>query len=400
MNILLCPLSDGGYLYPAIAAGLELRRRGHVVSVLGRVRAAPVLAEAGLPFVPAEDLGERTGFSAARWWGTGMEQYRATLRAAGLTRADMLLTSVLCHGALAAAEVLDIPVVVIGLSVHLWHYQAGGGAEPQGETRENRTRDMAAHYAALREQAGLRPQRYPQAQDPLLGAALLLRGAPEFEYPAARLPARVHQVGPLAWEPAADPAEIDELRQHLDRNGKPVVYVHLGRFFEGINQWPVLNAAFTAGPFQAVIERGRSRDPRPAPGADVLLVHKPWMGPLIDRAGLVLSSGTSAPVLASLLRGRPLGVSPNGAEQPLLAAACLRTGVAVRVPRTVTGDLAALLRSAWRDRGLQGHAQDLGRKLATMDSAARAADVVEQVAYRADPAGKLDASAALGKAGL
>ncbi|MGW2548204.1 hypothetical protein ACWC5I_46955, partial [Kitasatospora sp. NPDC001574] len=46
MNILLCPLSDGGYLYPALAAGRELRRRGHRVGVLGRAGAAAVVAEA------------------------------------------------------------------------------------------------------------------------------------------------------------------------------------------------------------------------------------------------------------------------------------------------------------------------------------------------------------------
>lgn len=379
MNILLCPLSDGGYLYPAIAAGRELRHRGHVVSALGRARVAPVLAEAGLPFAAAEDLGERTGFSAACWASTGMEQYRVTLRAAAQAQADLLVTSVLCHGTLLAAEVLDVPVVVLGLSVHLWDYQAGGDGEPQGKTRAGRTRDTLRHHAALREQAGLPPQRYPLAQTPLLGAALLLRGDPALEYPGAGLPDLVHHVGPLAWEPAADPGEIDQVQTHLDRTGKPVVYVHLGRFFEGVNQWPTLNAAFTAGPFQAVVERGRSRDPRPAPGADILLVHKPWMRPLIDRARLVLTSGTSAPVLTSLLRGRPLGVSPNGAEQPLLAAACLRAGVAVRVPGAVSRDPTALLRSAWRDRGLRDRARELGRKLAAADSAARAADVIEQV---------------------
>ena len=37
MNILMCPLSDGGYLYPSVAIGRELRRRGHRISVLGRV---------------------------------------------------------------------------------------------------------------------------------------------------------------------------------------------------------------------------------------------------------------------------------------------------------------------------------------------------------------------------
>ncbi|HUQ59593.1 hypothetical protein [Lentzea sp.] len=378
MNVLLCPLSDGGFLYPVIAAGRELARRGHAVTALGRARAAPVLAEAGLSFAAVEDFGERTGFSAARWGLTGMEQYRATVRAAIEVRADVLVTSVLCHGALVAAEALDIPVVVVGLSIHLWDYRAGGDGEPLGGTRRIRTLDTVGHHAALREQAGLPPRPRPQPHNPLLGTALLLRGSPALEYPGAVLPDRVHHVGPLAWEPAADPGDLEEVLAVLDRSAKPMVYVHLGRYFEGLNLWPLLNAAFTGGPFLGVVERGRSRDPRPAPGTDILLVRKPWMGPLLDRAGLVLTSGTSAPVLAALRQGLPLAVSPNGAEQALLAAACLRAGVAVRVPAAVSRDPAAALREAWRSPGLRARARDLGRELAAVDSAARAADVVEQ----------------------
>ncbi len=392
MNVLLCPLSDGGYLYPAIAAGRELARRGHAVSAVGRARAATVLAEAGLPFAALADFGERAGFSAARWALTGMEQYRVVLRAATQARADLIVTSVLCPGALVAAEVLDLPVVVVGFAAHLWDYRAGGDGDVLREARRRRTLDTAGHHAALRERVGLAPRRHADPQSPLLGAALLLRGAPALEHPGATLPARVRHVGPLSWEPAADPGELDEVRDVLDRNGKPVVYVHLGRFFEGTNQWPMLNAAFTGGSFQAVVERGRSRDPRPAPGADVVLVHKPWMGPLLDRAGLVLTSGTSAPVLAALVRGRPLGVSPNGAEQPLLAAACERAGVAVRVPPVVTGDPAALLRSAWHDPRLRARAGGLGRDLATAGGAGRAADVIEQVA-----SGRIETASAFGK---
>lgn len=82
MNILLCPLSDGGYLYPAIAAGRELRRRGHRVGVLGRSTAAPVAAGASLPFAAAEAFGGRRAFSATWWGATGLAQYRATVRAA------------------------------------------------------------------------------------------------------------------------------------------------------------------------------------------------------------------------------------------------------------------------------------------------------------------------------
>ncbi|GAA3013636.1 hypothetical protein GCM10020229_26200 [Kitasatospora albolonga] len=383
MNILLCPLSDGGYLYPAIAAGRELARRGHRVSLLGRSTAAPFAAEAGLPFAAAEEFGGRQAFSAARWGTTGAAQYRATVRAARQARADLLVTSVLCNGALLAAEALDLPVVVIGLSVHLWTYRSGGADEPQwGRTRQNRTEECLELYAAVRDEAGLagRAPRWPE--NPLHGDALLLRGIPELEYPGAELPERTYQVGPLDWEPAADRAELAELTATLDRCGKPVVYVHLGRFFGGGSPWPRLNTTFTGGNFQAVVEQGRSTDPRPAPGADIQLVRRPWLGPMLDRAGLVLTNGTSAPVLASLQRGLPLGVSPNGSEQPVLAAACIRAGAAVHVPNTPEPDQRTRLDAAWQDDRLRENARRLGRRLAATAGTARAADLVELVPVR------------------
>ncbi|MEV7419446.1 glycosyltransferase [Streptomyces sp. NPDC089919] len=386
MKILLCPLSDGGYLYPAIAAGLELRRRGHDVSLLGRATAAPVAADAALPFAVAEEYGGHRAFSAT-WWGpTGAAQYRATLRAARDSGADLLVTSVLSNGALLAAETLDIPVAVIGLSVHLWNYRSGGEDEPPlGRTRQSRTDDCLRIHHDLREQTGLAGRAARWADEPLLGDALLLRGDPELEYPGARLPERIHHVGPLSWEPTPDPAEVEAITDHLARNGKPVVYVHLGRFFEGKSLWPRLNEAFTGGRFQAVVEQGRSTDPRPDPAADVLLVRKRWMAPLVDRAGLVLSNGTSAPVLAALLRGRPLALSPNGSEQPLLTGACLRAGVAVHLPNNPATAAGALLESAWRDDALRARAQLLGGRLAAADGATRAADLVERVAGAAAP---------------
>lgn len=387
MRILLCPLSDGGYLYPAIAAGRELRRRGHDVRVLGRPTAAPVVAEADLPFTAAEGRDGRRAFSAVRWGRSGLAQYHSVLRAAREAGADLLVTSVLCNGALLAAEVLDIPVVVIGLSAHLWDYRAGGEGEPQmGRTRENRTRGCRWLYATLRERIGLASRACRWGSSPLMGDSLLLRGDPMLEYPGAQLPARVWHVGPLAWEPAADKAEVGEIADRLARSGKPVVYAHLGRFFGGTSLWPRLNAAFTGGRLQAVVEQGRSTDPRPAPDADILLVRKPWMGPLIELAGLVLTSGTSAPVLAALLRGRPLAVSPNGSEQPLLAGACMRAGVAVRFPDSRSVGPATSLESAWRDHALRARARALGHRLAATAGAAGAAGIVERVVRASAPA--------------
>lgn len=375
VNILLCPMSDPGYLYPAIAVGLELERRHDNVWVLGRAASAPAVVQAGLPLLAAEDYGRPSGFAVAAWPRDGLIQYRATLRAVAVLRPDVLVTSVLCHGVLLAAEVHDLPVVVIGLAAHLWAYRAGGSGEPRSPAaREWRTLETLRLYGKLRQEVGLRADRLPSS--PLTGTALLLRGDPALEYPGGVLPERVHHVGPCAWEPAADPGELDEVTTQLDQVGKPVVYVHLGRTFGGTSPWPRLNASFTGSRFQAVIEQGRTRDPEPAADADLLVVRKPWMGPLIDRAGFVLTSGTSAPVLGALLRGRPLGVSPAGSEQPLLAEDCVRAGVAVYLTNALSEDPAVALTAAWHNRDLRERARQLGGRLAAADSCRRAADFV------------------------
>lgn len=390
MKILLCPLSDGGYLYPAIAAGHALQRRGHQVTVLGRSSISPVVAEAGMAFVPAQEYGEQRAFSATRWGETGVAQYQATLRSAREIGADLLVTSVLCNGALLAAEVLDIPVVVVGLTVHLWDYRAGGEDEPHlGRTRRSRTLEFLRLLAETREAAGLANRTRRWADDPLLGDALLLRGDPALEYPGASLPDRAHHVGPLAWEPAPDPAEVEAVREQLARSAKPVVYVHLGRFFGGKSLWPRINELFTGGRFQAVVEQGRSTDPRPAPDADVLLVRNPWMGPFVDLAGLVLASGTSAPVLAAVVRGRPLMLSPNGSEQPLLTGACVRAGVAARLSNSPAVRPGESLAQVWHDGELRSRVRALGDRLAAIDGPARAADIVERV-VQASPTPKED----------
>lgn len=380
MNVLLCPLSDPGFLYPSIAVGRELRREGATVHVVGSGELAPVVAAAELPFVAAESCGvPGESMRAVRWFREGAAQYRLILRAAREVRADVLVTSVLCHGALLAAEILDLPVVVIGLAAHLWEYRVNSGTQPESAgLRVWRAQGMLGRYDLAREQAGLAPRPANTTRFPLAGSAFLLQGDPAFEDPGAELPEWVHHAGPCTWEPPAGPEELGAIVSRLDQVGKPVVYVHLGRVDSSSSPWPRINAAFTRGPFQAVVELGRSDGPRPAPDADLVVVRKPWMGPLLDRAGLVLTTGTSAPVLNALLRGRALGVSPHGSEQVLLSQACVRAGVAVYVPDSLDSDPAGVLRSAWQDAELRSRAGQVGRRLTAAGRATLAASVVQR----------------------
>lgn len=395
MKVLLCPLSDPGYLYPAIAVGQELARRQHEVSVIGRSTARSIAVHAGLTFLPSEEHSGPDSFRVSYWAVGGPVEYRAILRAARETRADVLITSALCHGALLAAEGLGIPVVVVGLAAYLWSYPSGGHDEPGCVTPRGWLTDYAlGHYRKLRDHVGLPGKGDPAAGFPLHGDALLLRGHSILEHPGGVLPKGVHHIGPCFWEPEPDPAELRQLLAHLDQVGKPVVYVHLSRIFGGTSPWPRLNASFTNGPFQAVVEQGRLAVSEPAPDADILVVRKPWMGPLIERAGLVLTGGTSAPVLGALLHGRPLGVSPAGSEQPILARACVRVGVAVHLGNEVSPGTQAALEAAWDDQGMRDRAQHVGDVLGRAGGARRAADVVQAVVTGEPAAGAADVAVA------
>lgn len=345
MRVLLAPLGDPGFLYPAIAVGGQLRRRGARVWLLGEPRSAAAAAAAGLPLLASDGYGTDRAFRTHRWFLAGGEQYRATLRAARDVDPDVIVTTVLCLGALLAAERLDVPCVVVGLATHLWPYAAGGQGEDQSWVqREWRLAEFLRSYCRAAEEAGLPVRRARLTQSTLTGAALLLRGEPAWEYPGSVLPPGVHHVGSCWWEPPAAPNECADVLARLARVGKPVVYVHLGRTFGGESLWPRLNAMFTGGAYQALVERGRSGEPAPAPEADVVVVRKPWMGPLVAASRVVLTNATSAPVLGAVRYGRPLIVAPNGSEQPVLAAACIRTGLASRLPRHVhRGTLSTLI---------------------------------------------------------
>ncbi|MFI1185953.1 glycosyltransferase [Streptomyces californicus] len=369
MRALFCPLSDPGYLYPATAVGLETHRRGHSVAIVSSGPAARAAEEAGLTVLAPDGA-----FAVSRWFRSAHGQYEGVRRAVRRARPDVLVTSVLCPGALVAAEVLGLPVVVLGLVCHLWpHRGADGTADPQDRVwRLDSTLDV---HRALRAELGLRDAG-AAGQDALLGTSFLLRGHPSLEPPGTELPAGVRHVGPCWWEPPADEEELHAVRSRLDRVGKPVVYVHLGRVFGGGSLWPWIEQAFTDGEFQAVVELGRSAAPPGLPdAADVTTVRLPWMSPLLERSALVVSSGTSAPVLGSLLHRRPLLVAPNGGEQAVLAAACRRAGVAAVLDRTRGG---GQLRTAADDDVMTGRTHRMSAELVQSKSESRAAQAVEE----------------------
>lgn len=362
MRVLFCPHSDPGYLYPAVAVARGLRRSGADVLVMGRTNAHEAAAEAGLPFLREAEVGVAGAFSVQRWFLEGPSQYAAVLRAARLYRPDVLVTSALHHGALLAAETLDLPIAVIGFAAHLWSYAEPGRCSEE-EIRTRRWRTGTDSMAKSRARIGLPSRSESELERCVRGSLLMLRGLPSFEVPGAVLPDRVIHVGPCWWEPEPEKEHVDAALAQLSP-GRPFAYVHLGRTFGGESLWPLLNSAFSGTGLQTVVERGRCHEISPADGTDLSVVRLRWMGPLISRAELVITNATSAPVLGALLHGRPLLVAPCGSEQPVLAAACVRAGVAQVWDRRDPERSATAVRQAVADPGIAEAARRLGAQLA------------------------------------
>lgn len=380
MKVLLCPMMQGGYLYPALAIGRELAAGGDHVTLLGPPSSAIHAAAAGLGYVAAEEHDGRYGFSVNRWFLDPTTQTANIMRVARELHPDVLVASALSLGALLAGELLDLPVIIIGFATHILNYGTSGQQTPsQVAERKWRSADGVRYYQLARERQGLVPRRDRIAEAPLYGAGLLLRGCAALQWPDAELPTRVHQVGPCLWEPSTPPEELSELTNVLRENGKRVVYVHLGRTFGGTSLWPTLNAMFTNSEFQAVVEIGRSGIPQPNPEADITVVRKPWMQQLVALSELVLTCGTTSPVLAALWAGLPLLMAPAGSEQPVLTEACVRAGVAHRYSSDINGCVDRSLRTMLDSDALAERVASVSAELHEMPGPRKAASLIRSV---------------------
>ncbi len=380
MRILLCPLSDGGYLYPTIAAGRELRRRGHHVSVLGRSGAAPVAADAGLPFAATEDFGERRAFSVA-WWGTSaMAQYRATVRAARAgARPAHHLRAVPRHPARRrSARPSRGGGRALGPSVGL---PGGRGRRtaPGQAPAESHPRDASAvRRGAGTGRAGRGPTT-PVGDDPLPRATPCCCAATRrWNTRAPNCPTGCGTWGRCAGSRRLTRERRTIRREQVARSGKPVVYVHLGRVFEGGSGSPASTSHRRPVPGRG--RAGTLPEPRTRPGRRHPDGAQAVDGPT-DRPGRHGAHQRHLRPRAGRPGARP---PPRGLAQRLRAAAAhrrLHAGRCGRAPAEIRAvGLAALLESAWRDDALRDRARALGRRLAAMDGAARAADIVERVA--------------------
>lgn len=221
-TVLLGAFGDPGHVFPCMALGGALRRRGHEVAIHTAEKWRGHAEREGFRFFAAPEYGpELTN-------GVPLKPYQAVAAATGQASEvveevgpDLVVADILTLAPALAGELAGLPVATLIPHVYPdpldgWPPYSLGARLPRtplGRMVWRRTRprldaglDLGMRQCnETREQVGLPPRMWVHnGQSPEL---VLVGTLPQLEYPR-EWPAHVHVVGPLQWEPQADEIEL------------------------------------------------------------------------------------------------------------------------------------------------------------------------------------------------
>ncbi|MBV8220676.1 MAG: glycosyl transferase [Solirubrobacterales bacterium] len=376
-----------------LALGAELAARGHDVTYETWSRWREHVEAAGMRFVSAP---EGNLFPLP---GEPFEMYEAVVRATGPTRRslasvapDVVVHDILTLAPAMAGELEGVPVAT--LIPHLYPVSGPGFPPYALGARLPRTSAGRLFWNAVGRpmQAGLR-----QGRDELnetrkriglppvdrlhggLSERLCMVGTfPQLEYPRT-WPAGVHVVGPLMWEmPFGDvePPDGDE----------PLVLVAPSTAQDPSHR--LLRAALSGlggEPIRVLATWNRRplAEPGSAPG-NTRLVEWVSYSKTMPACSLVICHAGHGTMARALACGCPVLAVPHVGDMAENAARADWLGVGARLPWRLLGPstLRLAVRRALASRSLADRADELAAWSAAHDGAARAADLVEELARR------------------
>lgn len=391
-----------GHLFPLVPILLQLRERGHEISLrtLGsEVERTRALGFDAAPIDPAIEAIEHDDHRALtplgaqrlamRTFSRRAEHDAGDLhRAIGDVEPDALLVDVQAWGALATAEAwggvwgawcpYPLPLASRGAPPFGPGFAPAGG--PLGRLRDallgpllfgSLVRLVLPRVNEVRQKSGLAPLGDPARLFTGIPLLLYLTAEP-FEYPHPDWPETVRLVGPCEWDPPASPpgwlAEVQE----------PIVLVTTSSEFQDDGRLVRCALEALAEEPVHVIATLPSGDP---------LVHSPPQNahvlpftphaPILDRAVCAITHGGMGATQKALARGVPVCAVPFGRDQLEVArrVEVARAGVRLPVRRLTPKRLRAAVREA---TGRVDGAQRVAAGFRAAGGAAAAADLVER----------------------
>jgi MGT family glycosyltransferase len=309
--------------------------------------------------------------------------------------ADVVITSEMLFGPMAAAEAAGVPCVVLSANVYLFPREGvppfGPGFMPAtnvvGRLRDRLVGMMTvrefgkgtAAFNEARRTLGLPPVRHPFDQLDRLAASLMLTSE-AFDFRSSNPPAHIVYAGPelddpvwsKPWQspwPGSDP--------------RPLVLVGFSSTFQ--NQVDVLRRVIEAlkdVDARAVVTAGPAIDPALLPTAPNIHVcaSAPHSEVLKEASAVVTHCGHGT-VIRSLAAGVPLVCVPMGRDQNENAARVVFHGAGVRVKPTESAvTIRDAIRKVLASASYRQHARALGEQIVEDARQSRAVPILEEIA--------------------
>ncbi len=411
-RILLTTTGSLGDLHPFLAIGLELRSRGHTVTLATSNFYRSKVEQTRLKFAP---MGPHLGLEISEVMNRVIDlkngpeylvrhilypsvptAYAEVMEA--VREADLIVTHPITFAAQIAAEKTGMPWIstvtaplsffsrfdpsVIAPYPWVIHLRALGPAVYGIVKKLGRikTRFWLAPITRFRASVGLPPGQDPifdgqHSPQRVLALFSPLMGAPQADWPAQTL---------VTGFPFYDQAEhgqgIDpDLERFLDAGPPPVVFTlgssavqHPGSFY------PESLAAVRRLGCRAVLLVGPNALRQPLPPGTVAFPYAPF-SKIFPRASVIVHSGGIGTSAQALAAGRPMLVVPFAFDQPDNAARLRRLGLARTIPRRhynarrAYAELAQLL----NDPAYVASAALAARRIAEENGVRTACDAIE-----------------------
>jgi MGT family glycosyltransferase len=412
-----------GHVHPNVAVAQALRARGDEVAFCSGASLRPLLDREGIRLLPFDRVNEvhvrdlidrlavtRSPVRRKALWG---ELLLGTIDAQ-LQDLERILAAwqpdvIVCDPAMWAPflvlrETRDVPVAIFSYAAACIlpgrYGPVVGLPVPRPRNRAERLmvrglrsamewflRDGSEAASDVRRRHGLTALRSSVTQFSATVPLYLVPSSPAFDYARDDLPASVRYVGPCLWNRPSDeraPAWIADLP-----TDRPLVYVSEGTVHR---REPRLLHAAIAGlrdrPVQVVITTGRHRDPRELglgdiPG-NVRVERFVPLSDLLPRTAVVVTTGGSGTVMASLAHGVPLVVAPSDWDQHENAWRVAWSGAGVRLPfrGCRPAPVRAAIERVVQEPSFRQAAARLRDDLARRGGAIEAAELLRELAVR------------------
>lgn len=394
-RFLFAIVDGGGNVPPELGVARRLFAAGHDVTVVGDDAIAPEIASTGARvrrWVRAPNRPDRAAQSDPvrdwecrfPWQVAGRLVDRVLVGPAGdyaddvaeaiaATRPDRVVCSMLCLGAMIAAEAAGLafdvsfpniyPLPAPGMPPFGLGWAPARGS--MGRLRDRALHELGARLwdrglarlNAIRRRYGLRPLDHVTDQLHHARRHLVLTSA-SFDFPAA-VPAHVRYLGPIL----DDPPWATATPWAPPPGDAPLVLVAMSTTFQ--DQRACLQRvidALASLPVRAVVTTGPALAPDDLRArANTRIVASAPHREVLRHAAAVVTHGGHGTAIKALVAGVPLVVLPHGRDQADTAARVTERRAGIRLARTASSpSIAAAVRAVLDDPHLRAGARRLG----------------------------------------